>query len=195
VAAAVEAAVEVHLQDRIEVVRRHVDELLVAKDARVVHEDVDSAPLLDGRPDDLPGALELGDAVVARHALGPERRDLLADLGRGVRVRAAPVGGTADVVHDDLGPLLRERECDATTDAAARAGDHGDLAFEKLAHPSSDACLAKAGRLTRARNGCQSNDRSAADADRLGDGEGETAERAEVGFDRVTGVYRERRDE
>ena len=81
----------------------------------------------------LPGAVELGDAVVVRHALAAERLDLLADLGGGIGVGAASVDVAADVVDDDLGALARERERDAATDAAARAGDDGDLALEQLA--------------------------------------------------------------
>src|SRR5262249_42093308 len=134
VPAAVEAAVEVHLQHRVEVVGLHVGEALVAQDAGIVDEDVAASPPIERRLHDPAGALVLGDAVVVGDALTAERRDLLADLGGRIGGGAAAAHVAADVVHDDLRTLTRERECDAASDAPARTGDDGDFPFEELAH-------------------------------------------------------------
>src|SRR5439155_14414007 len=63
-----------------------------------------------------------------------EPGDLLADLGGGIRRRAAAGDVAADVVDHHLRAFARQRERDPAADAPARAGDHGDLAFEELRH-------------------------------------------------------------
>src|SRR5262249_51316430 len=130
-------AIQVLLEDGIEVLGRHVDELLVAQDAGVVDEDVAAAPGVDRGLDDLAGRVELGHAVVARHRLAAEVRDLLANDGGRVGVRAATVRGAADVVDDHPGAFTCQRHRHAPADAPAGAGDDRDFALEQLAHANA----------------------------------------------------------
>ncbi len=57
------------------------------------------------------------------------RRDLGDDLIGGAVVVAGAVGADAGVVDDDLRAFLGHEVGDAAADAAAGAGDDGDLAF------------------------------------------------------------------
>src|SRR5262249_18772424 len=99
---------------------------------RVVDADVELAERVDGR---LHHALTAGHArhaVVVRDGLAAERRDLGDDLvGHAVPAAAAAVARAAEIVDDELGALLGERERVAATDAAARAGHERDLAGEQ----------------------------------------------------------------
>src|SRR5207244_11105437 len=117
VAAAVPAALQVHGDDRVELLLAHVDDRPVADDPGVVHEDVAASPGVEGGLDDVARRREVGDGVVARHRLAAERGDLLAHASRRVRVRAAPAEVTADVVDDDPRALARQGEGDAAADA------------------------------------------------------------------------------
>src|SRR5262249_55921893 len=107
---------------------------LVAQDAGVVDQDVAATPRVERGLDDLPRTVELGDAVVTRHALGTEALQLLAHPGGGIGVGAAPVRRAADVVDHHLRALGAERQRDAAADAPARTGDDRDLALEQLSH-------------------------------------------------------------
>ena len=65
---------------------------------------------------------DLADVGVDADGLVAERHDLLLELLGGL--------GVGDVVDDDVGALLGERQHDGLADAAVAAGDDGDLAFE-----------------------------------------------------------------
>ena len=89
--------------------------------ARVVHEDVDAAELRLGARDE--GAQLLHAAHVGGH-----REGAAAEVAHGRR-RLLEGLGLARREHD-VGPVLGEAEGDGAADAAARAGDDGDLAGE-----------------------------------------------------------------
>ena len=148
VPAAVEAAVEVDLQHGVEILGRHVDELLVAQDPGVVHQDIAAPEGIDRGLDDVAGRLELGDAVVVGRGLAAEGLDLLAHDGGGIRVGAATIGAAAHVVDDHAGAFLRQRQRDTAPDAPSRTGDDGDLALQQLAH-----LVDSSGRSVRTRAG------------------------------------------
>src|SRR5439155_23827764 len=101
-----------------------------AEDARVVDQDVAPLPPVECGLDDAAGAVEVGDAVVARHGLGPERRDLLAHRGGGVGLGSAAAHVAADVVDDDLRALAGECQRNAASDPPTGTGDDGDLPIE-----------------------------------------------------------------
>ena len=77
---------------------------------------------LDGRVDQPLQVGDLADVGVDADGLVTERDDLLLELLGGLRV--------GDVVDDDVGAVLGEREHDRLADAAVAAGDDGDLAGE-----------------------------------------------------------------
>src|SRR5690606_1066489 len=91
----------------------------VARDARVVHEDVEPALPLDHPVD---RRLERGGVahVDREDARRPGARDLL-DLRGGLLEWALAAGR-----QDDATTVLRETKGDGLADAAARAGDQGD---------------------------------------------------------------------
>ena len=107
---------QVDRDDRVPAVLGHVGELLVAGDAGVVHDDVDAAELvLD----------VLGDPL--RRVLGG---DVECEL---VAVELAHhglqlAGGLGHVDAEDGGAVAVQHPGDLLADAAARAGDDGDLA-------------------------------------------------------------------
>ena len=76
-------------------------------------------------------AVEVGDGVVVRHRLRPERLDLLAHLGRGVFFGPAPVEGNTDVVDDDRRAFTREAQRELASDAAPRTRDDRDATVEQ----------------------------------------------------------------
>ena len=107
----------------------HVPDRGVADDARVVHEDVELAELVDGLLHHRARRVEVGHVgeVRDRHAAA------LGDQLDGV-FRRAPAAlaalAPAEVVDDDLRALLRELHGVAAADAVPGAGDDRDLAFE-----------------------------------------------------------------
>ena len=71
-------------------------------------------------------ALEVGDVLAVGDRLAAHRADLVDDLTRGPGARSVAVDLGTEVVHHDLGALVRELECVAAADAAARAGHDDD---------------------------------------------------------------------
>jgi hypothetical protein len=137
----------VHLDDDVEVLGRHREHHPVAQDAGVVHEHVELAEAVDRRLDDVLGAVEVGDRVVARNRLAAARLDDVDDLVRGPLVGAVARDRDTEVVDDDLGAVIREQDRLAAADAVAGTRDDRDLAVE---HAHLRASEAPAGNLTRA---------------------------------------------
>jgi hypothetical protein len=111
--------VDAHHQ--LEVLVGHLEEALVAHDARVADHRVDPAELVDALRDQLLGALARADVGAARDGAAARAADLADHLLRLFAV---------DVVHDDARALRAEREAMSATDAAAAAGHDRGLALE-----------------------------------------------------------------
>ena len=109
----------------------HLEEALVAQDARVVHEDVDPPERVDRAPHDRARPLGGGDGVGVRHRAPACRLDLADHLVRRGDARPGPVPRSAQVVDHDLRPFAREQERVRAADAAARARDDRHLPVEK----------------------------------------------------------------
>src|SRR5581483_4508520 len=122
----------------------------VAEDAGDVHERVEATELLDRGRDDPAGRRELRHGVVARGGLAAGRADLVDDLIRRLRLLAAAVDRTAEVVHDDRRAFRRHQDRDAAADAAARARHDDDLPFEIAWHGPAPRRAAARGWTRRA---------------------------------------------
>ncbi|CAB4582656.1 unannotated protein [freshwater metagenome] len=115
--------------DGVPVFNRHVPDGCVAHDARVVHDDVESTEGVDGLLDHVATCFVIGDVAVVRH------RDSAASFnqGHGFVGRAACAftrNAATEVVHNNLGAVLREFHGVTTANAVSRASDDGDLAVE-----------------------------------------------------------------
>ena len=132
-----EGGLEVHVQHRVEQLRGHVVERLVAQDAGVADDDVDAAERLQGGVDDGLAALDGGHGAGVGHRLPAQARDLLdRPLGRAGR-GAGAVGGPAEVVDDHLGAAGGQQQGVLAAQAAARAGHDRHPAVEAdLGHAS-----------------------------------------------------------
>ena len=84
-----EVALEVHGDDGVELVLAGVGEHPVADDARVVHQDVETAELLDRRLDQAVGLRPVGDVGPTGHGFAAGSGDLVDDALGG----AATAGG------------------------------------------------------------------------------------------------------
>ena len=145
-AADIEGAVQVHLDDRVPFLGRHVVEHAVAQDAGVVHNHVDATEIVDRRLHDLLRIFPLGDAVGVRHraALAVGLGDLRHHLLRRADIVALAGDRRADIVHHHLGAVRRQADRRRAADAAPRAGDHGDLAVKHSSHSLLSRPLAMA---------------------------------------------------
>ena len=110
---------DVHRQHGLPLVGRHVGEQLVARDAGVVHDDVDPPVPLQGVLEDPRAGVGRGDVELQGRAAHP--------VGDGDELLA----GRGDVDGDDGGTVARERVRDRLADAARGAGDDGDAAVER----------------------------------------------------------------
>ena len=129
----VERSLEVRPHDRREIVRPDLVEQPLARDARVVDEDVQPSVRLDRRSDDLPGFRVVGDGVVVGGGLAAvlaDERDRVVG-GRGAAAR--PRSLDACVVDDDARAFGGERDGVRAPDAAPCAGHDGDLPREPFA--------------------------------------------------------------
>ncbi len=120
------AAVQVHLEHGVPVLERHLVERAVAQDARVADHAVDLAELVDRGLDDVLGALGLGHGVVVGDRAAAGVLDLLDHLVGHGRSGAGAVAGTAEVVDDDAGALLGERQRILASESASGPGDDDD---------------------------------------------------------------------
>ena len=126
----VEGTLEVHVQNRVEVVVGQLGERLVTQDAGVVDDDVDLAEGVDRGLDDVLAALGRRDRVVVGHRLAAGRLDFVDDLLRGGVVAALPVDGPAEVVDDHASAAPGEVEGVRAAQAATSTGDDRDPAVE-----------------------------------------------------------------
>ncbi len=117
-----EASLEVDVEHVVPVGLGHGQEFHAREDPRVVDED--------------PGRSQLARHGVDHRLRVPGPRDVALDHGRPAPCRAHlagdPLGGAAvvQVVHADVGPVLRERHRDGASDALLGARDERDLTDE-----------------------------------------------------------------
>ena len=126
----VPVALEVHTDDRIEIVFRHVPDHLLAQHAGHVHENVDLAVVLDAAADHGAGLLVVGDRVVVRLRLAAGRLDLRNHVVGGAFLGGFTAAADARIVDDDACAFLGEQERDVAADAAPCAGDDRRFALE-----------------------------------------------------------------
>ena len=126
----VKRTAQVHIEDRVEIIGRHLLQRSPANDACVVHEDVQPAVVLERRFDDRPTARGRCHGLRACHRVTSGLRDL-GDHVCGRRRVGAVAGQTpAGIVDDDLRPARREQQRIRAPQAAATAGDDGDAIVE-----------------------------------------------------------------
>ncbi len=94
--------------DRIPQRLVHLEEALVAQDARVVHEDVGPAKDVDRGLDDGGRPLRRRHACLACHRCAAGGSDFFGDPARGAHVGALAVASTAGVIDDDASALPGE---------------------------------------------------------------------------------------
>ena len=129
----VEAAVQVHLDHRIELVDAHLVEETVAQDACVVDHRVDAAEHVERGLHHAVGARDIRDTVGIGRGLATRSADLFDHTLRRSGVTALACYRRAEVIDDQLRALSRTLQCDVATDAAACASDEHYLAFEHIA--------------------------------------------------------------
>jgi len=100
------AAVQVHVDDDVPLVQRHLLERFVAEDAGVVHDNVDGPERIHGGLDDALRAFPIGNGVLVGDGLTPSGPDFLHHRIRRIAL-AGSVHVAAEVVDDDLRPVLR----------------------------------------------------------------------------------------
>ncbi len=112
-----------YVEHHLEIVEATFCEALVAKDACVVYEDIDAAPLLFGRGNHGLYFFVLCDVGAIGHRLSTHGFDL-SDHAQGCFTgTAGAIGGAAQIVDHNFGAALGELDCVAATQALACAGD------------------------------------------------------------------------
>ena len=94
----------------------------------VVDEHIEAPERVDRGLDDAPGALVVGDAVVAGDRLAAPALDDLDDLVGDLGVGSLAGHGSTEVVHDDLGAVVGQEDGFAASYAVAGTGDDRHLA-------------------------------------------------------------------
>jgi hypothetical protein len=123
----VKAAVEVHLQDGVEVVFGQLVEGAVAQDAGVVHHAVDGAEFLDRGRHDFGSTVGAGHRGVAGDGLAAGGADLIDHLIGAAGARPGPVAGPTEVVDDDERAVVGEEPCVGAPQPSSGTGDDDDL--------------------------------------------------------------------
>ncbi len=115
-------AAQVHLDDGVPLLRRHLDQRAVAQDAGVVDQGVEPAELLDRGVHDRLRGLDLGAVADREHRRAAGRDDLVDD---------GLAGRLVDLADDDAGALAGELDRLTAAEAASGAGDDRDLAVQE----------------------------------------------------------------
>src|SRR5262245_27386514 len=127
----VDRAPEVDAPVLIEVVEGGVLEWLASADTRVVHEEVDSPEVLDGRRDQVVAAFWRGNVAVVRDCLASTGPDELGRLFGSHGVLAGPRDVGPSVVHHDPGAAFGEKVDVCAAQPAACAGHYRNLAIQR----------------------------------------------------------------
>jgi len=118
---------EVHVEDLEPVIVSHLEHGLVAGDARVVDEDVESAVGLDDLLDGAAAITRLAHvALVDAHRGGVRAGERVAKFSRGLVI--------ASVARGEHGALAGQAAADRGADAAGAARDEGHATLELVAH-------------------------------------------------------------
>ena len=120
---------------------RELREGLVAQDARVVHDDVDLAEVVERGLDDRLATFGRCDRIVVSDRRAAGFGDLLHDLVGHAATGARAVCRTAEIVDDDLAAALCELEGIGLAEATAGAGDDCDAIVEANFAHYLDSCL------------------------------------------------------
>ena len=131
-----EAAAQMDVEHRVEVLRCELLDVGVAHEAGVVDERVEAAEAIERRGHDRLGAGGRRDRLVARERAAARGLDL---AGHGARVLAR------EVVHDHRRAAARKLDGVGAAEPAARAGDHGHLPVERerRAHSNSRSTISQ----------------------------------------------------
>ena len=157
-----EGAAQVHPDDGVPLLDRHVDHHPVTQDAGVVDQDVEPAEGVDGRLDQPPGAVVVRDVVAVGHGFAAHAPDLVDHLtGRSGRA-PGPVDLGPEVVHHDLGALAGELEGVLPPDAPARPGDDDDASVADAHDVRSLSRISRMSRMLVCLGLISISDRSAA---------------------------------
>src|SRR6266704_1498483 len=105
----VDRPAEVHAPIVIEIVKGGVLEWLASADAGVVHEQVDSPEMLDGRRDQVTATFRGGNIAAIRDCFASTRPNEVGHLFRDRGVLPEPRYVGPQVVHDDPGTAFGEK--------------------------------------------------------------------------------------
>jgi hypothetical protein len=130
----------VHAHYRVPFFFGHIEDHSVPKDAGDVHEDVELAPLVQRRADEVFGLVHIRNVAVVRDRFAAGRLYLRYSLGGGRVVLTFAVNRNAKVVDDDLRALACVEQSYFAADAAARTGDDCRLTFELSRHCWAPSC-------------------------------------------------------
>ena len=95
----------------------------VAHHAGVVHDDIERAEGVDGRADDVGGAVPIGNVIAIGHGLATGRANLIDHRLRRRQIAAHAGQAGAQVVHHHLRTFGGKGQRIGTAQAAAGAGD------------------------------------------------------------------------
>ncbi len=113
---------QVHLDDGVPLLGRHLQHRAVAQDPGVVDQRVQAAQLLQRDADDGLRHIDLRAVPRVQHRPPAAGADLLDNGG---------TGGLVDLTHDDICTLARQLERLPATQAASRTRDDRDLAVQQ----------------------------------------------------------------
>ncbi len=130
-----ERTLEMDVHERGEPVLGHLVERRITDRSGVVDENVDATPGFERGVDDRLAALGRRHAVGVGHGFTAALANLCGGVAGGIGAR--PVSGhrPTEIVDDDAGPAVGEKQRVPPAQSPARAGDHGDLTVEpQFAH-------------------------------------------------------------
>jgi len=115
--------VQVYTHDRFEILRRHLVENRVSKDAGIVYHRIHSPKGLAGLLHHPVRGIPVPDRLGVRHCFPASCTDLVHDLLRDGYVATDARRGRPEVIHDDLSSFCGGEQRDPAAYAAARTGD------------------------------------------------------------------------
>src|SRR5918995_1574264 len=121
----------VHAPMAIEIVKRGVLEELAFADASVVHEQVDSPEMLDGRRDQVTAAFRGGNVAAIRDCLASTRPYEVGHLFRDRGILPEPRYLGSQVVHHDPGITFGEKFAVCPPQPAACPSHNRDLPLQR----------------------------------------------------------------
>ncbi|MNY33825.1 hypothetical protein D3C86_1681230 [compost metagenome] len=132
----VEAALQVHLHHRVEVLFGHLVEDAIAQVARVVDQPVDAPVHINRMLNDAMGGVPLRHAVGVGAGLAAGRANLVHGLLGRPGAATSAIHAHAQVVHDHTCDLTRCLKRDLLAYAGACASHHNHFAQQSLCHVS-----------------------------------------------------------